>query len=767
MIEIYRKGQRLDIPTDQVVTFKKSQNLNGVQERYAYSNTVSLEKTANIRKLLDLPDLPVGKGKTLQNGYEVDIVLNGSIHLKNQTLKINKETEDKVDLYILYSDNALVTKLKATYVNAVTEALKYKKTRADLLSRTGSNPALDPTIGVFTQTQSAAGQYVIEEMPILINLQWLVKKIFTDNAYSVYGDFFLSTNSIKEFYVAPNAGIYQVYAGGDGFSPSFDTALTAFDLLNQTLAFFNCYASVDDTNRTVIINQWTNLSNYKENYKDYSRFFINSKDFAFQSKLAKRNLLTYADSEPTFNSFFSNNLSSEDSATYLASKFGSGSTKLFDDSELQEDGTIELRANGEPGETSALRIYKISATTSTFPLFVNGQAVPTTLRRAASVSMRDVYNAFHKGYTDFILTPLIQNLEFRYDGIMATDFSLTEVFFIKQQSAYWIPLEINFSTKKDKITVKAMLIKQRKVASPILNNFNTVLLDFRQKVIFPKTYLLSMYPMPPNEYEWDEVVFIGYDQTKNSLFVNNVLVPAASLPQAFSLSALGENSIVFEANQPGDTTPDTASDSMYIQAVDTNGGVSNVAYINLKHTGRASLESNFLQPSPYDYFRNNFDEAQETVNVLHYVVGPKPNINNTVTSVQTIQIPGYSATDPFNLIVTQEQYASFKVKTKPFEVFILTHNNGVGKARASVRLILHDGAVFTTLAQWASANDSELTHNVPAMTFDTPPIPAGRKIRLFFIYLFENHAGSNSGSINIRVKISNFGADISTIKTVI
>jgi len=209
MIEIFRKGFRLEIPSSQVVTFKKAQNLNGVQASYSYSNTVSLDKTANIRKLLDLPELPIGKVQTLQNGYEVDIVLNGSIQLRNQILKITKETLTKVDLYLLYSDSSLVSKLKSTYINEVVKGLKYKKTVAAFteLELNNVNPAVTNAL---VQTQSAAGQYVAEEMPLLINLQWLIKKMFSDNGYTVYGDFILTNTTLKDYFVAPNAGIYQV-----------------------------------------------------------------------------------------------------------------------------------------------------------------------------------------------------------------------------------------------------------------------------------------------------------------------------------------------------------------------------------------------------------------------------------------------------------------------------------------------------------------------------------------------------------------------------
>ena len=175
MIEIFRKGFRLDVNPTQVITFKKSQNLNGIQDRYAYSNTIPLDKTANNRKLLELFDLPTNKVASLMNGYTVDVVLNGSIQLRNQTLKIQKESLEKIDTYLLYSDNALVVKLKEQYLNAVTSDTLYKKTIADFLVKgTGTTSRT-----AFVETQEKSGLYVIEEMPILLQVQDVIKKIFT------------------------------------------------------------------------------------------------------------------------------------------------------------------------------------------------------------------------------------------------------------------------------------------------------------------------------------------------------------------------------------------------------------------------------------------------------------------------------------------------------------------------------------------------------------------------------------------------------------
>ena len=756
MIEIYRKGFRLDIPADKIVTFKKSINLNGIQERYAYSNNFTIEKTANNLKLLDLPDAPIGKLNSLQNGYLVDVVLNGSIQLKDQTIKITKESKSAIDIYLLFTDNALISNLKTTYVNDVVKDFKYKKTIQDFKANGG----------VFLNTQPDSGIYVVEEIPKLLNLQSLIIKLFTDNNYTVYGDFTLLTNTIKDYFVAPNAGIYQIYSGsGDGFSPSFESTLTAYDLLNQSLAFFNCYASVDDTYRTVIINRWDNLGNYKTSYKDYSKYYVDYKDYTFQSKLAKKNELTYSDSGTSFNSFFTNNLSSQEKATYLNSAFGTGSAKLFDNSEIQEDGTIPLRYDGEIGETSAVRIYKISDNREDLLLFEKGVSYYVSAKKAISVSMRNVYNEFHKDYTAFILTPLIQNVIFKYNDILVNEFSLTEVFFIEQLSSYWIPLEINFSTKKDEINIKSMLIKQRKVASPILNNFNSVLLDFKQKVIFTKDFLLSMYAMPPNEFEWDEVIFKRYDDTLNSLFVNGELIPSSTMPRVFSISELTENSIVFEANKQTDSTPDKNTDSLYIQAVGSNGGLSNEAYINIKHTGVASYESNFEQIEDYNYTRTNFDGGSIYFNVLEYVVGNKPNINNTIDNRTVNKPPVTGFGTQLKLIQAIENYTHLKINIKPINIKLKTTNGGIGKARATLKLQLYDGVNVTTLQEWRSANKQEQIFITPEYNFTYTNFPQGRFIYIYFYGSFDNRRGLNSGNMDVYIDIKNMKASISTIKT--
>ena len=758
MIEIFRKGFRLDIDPKHVITFKKSQNLNGVQDRYAYSNTISFDKTSNNKKLLELFDLPTNKVGSLMNGYTVDVVLNGAIQLRNQTLKIQKESLEKIDTYLLYSDNALVVKLKEVYINAIASGYTYDKTLSAftaLSEGVASRTAL-------VETQESSGLYVMEEMPVLIQLQDLIRRIFVLNDYTVYGDFFVAENDISEYYVAPNQGVYQVFSG-DTFAPTFDPTLSAFDLLSQTLTYFNCYAEVDDTYKTVVINRWTNLENYKTSYADYSKYFVNYTDYVFQSKLAKRNELTYSDSGTLFNSFFQNNLSSQDIATYLASAFGAGSLLTFEDAEIQDDLTIPLRENNEKGEISAVRIFKISSTSLSTNIYINGIAAAVTAKKAISVGMQTVYSSFHKDYTDFILTPLVTNLKFRYSAILADTFSMTKVFFVEQLSSYWIPLEINFSTKKDEIGIKAMLIKKRKVPSPTLNNFNSVFLNFKEKALFPLGYLLSMYPMPPNEYAWDVIIFKSYDQDFNRLFVNDVLVPAASLPQAFAIA--GIVTIKFEANKATDTQPDVNTDSLYIQAIDTNGGVSNEAYINIKHTGVASYESNFEQLGPLSYARNDFDIGANYFVPLNYVLGLKPNLNNTVTSVAQF-LTSDAPSAAFDLIQTTEAYTNVKVEIEPFSIYLRTENNGVGKARAKAQVIVYDGVFAVQLYEVGSADNAAQTFNIPKLTRVIPNIAAGKSIRVYIYYQYDNRRGSNSGSMDVETTVSNMVVKITTDKTV-
>jgi len=377
--------------------------------------------------------------------------------------------------------------------------------------------------------------------------------------------------------------------------------------------------------------------------------------------------------------------------------------------------------------------------------------------------MQTVYTEFHKDYTDFILTPLVTNLIFKYDAIMAANFSMTKVFFVEQLASYWIPLEINFTSKKDLISIKAMLVKKRKVESPILNNFNSILLDFKEKAVFPLTTLLATYPIPPNKYEWDIIIFKSYDQTINRLYVNDALITSASLPQAFSISSI--TSLKFEANEPTDVSPDTDSDSFYIQAIDTNGGVSNEAYINVVHTGVASLESNFAQVEQFYYNRTGFDDGSLRVSPNIYYEGLKPNLNLTVNHEAVISTTG-GADDTFNLIEAAEAYTNVKVKIRPFTLRMDSDNNGLGRAKAVCQVVVVVDGVISVLLEKSVRNNDDTTFAIPALEKLIPSVPIGTEIRAYLYFNFNNTRGLDLGSMDISLWVDNWAVDITTIKTV-
>lgn len=757
MIEIKIKGFKLDIPKGQIVTFKKSQNLNGIQSRYSYSNTITLDKTANNKKLLGLFDLPTSKTNSLKNSIEIDAVINQSINLNNQILKIQKETLTKVEVYILYSNTQLTNTLKSTLVNDLVKEYVYKKTIPAFIQNQSITQPLEYK-SIFLETQEKSGFYVVEEMPLALQVQNIIRKFFLQNNYSVFGSFFEENNEVAKYYIAPNKGVYQVYSAGDGFAPTFDDSLTAFNLLDYCLKFFNCYVDVDDTYKTVNINNWNELNNYKINFKDYSDYFINYSDYFFDGKLSKKNELTYSDSGSTFNSFFTSNYSEKEKETYLASEFGSGTLNLFEDSEIDEaTGLLEVRNNGDAGETSAIRIFKISESEFTYPIYQNGTKQNVTARKAKPISMFEVYQNFHKNYIDFILTPLICNFDFRYDAIFVNEFSMNRVFFVEQLASYWIPLEINFSTKKDKVSVKAMMVKKKISLAPKLNNFNSIILDFKEKGLFEKLNLLSMYAST-NEYEFYQVVFKSYNENFNKLFVNDIFVPAASLPQVFLLSEI--NTIKIEANKNSDTVPDKNTDSLYIQAIDSNGGISNDAYINIKHTGIASLESNFIQNSDITYSRSGFDSGERFVNPFNYILGNKPNLNNTIISVSQI-LKGGGDDEDFDLVTTNQVYNKIDFVLYPCILTLNLDNNGLGRAKGYVLIYLKIGSQLIKLYENTASNNDNKTFQIPQIKRSGLNVPSNTDIRLFVYYRYFNR--KNLGSIDVNFTVSNFKLDIKSI----
>ena len=274
-----------------------------------------------------------------------------------------------------------------------------------------------------------------------------------------------------------------------------------------------------------------------------------------------------------------------------------------------------------------------------------------------------------------------------------------------------------------------------------------------------------MYPVPPNKYPWDIIIFKSYNQDLNRLYVNDVLITAASLPQAFNIADL--SSIKFEANKATDTVADRNSDSFYIQAIDTNGGISNEAYINVVHTGVASLESNFKQTEEYRYVRNMIPFGNIVVSPNTYVLGLKPNLNTTIQQKETKVIdPSKDPNDTFNLVEVTEDYTNVSIDTAAFPLYLRTSNGGIGKALATGTIKVSDGVNTINLYQVSSADNSENIFNIPALSYNFPNVPIGRKIRVYFHFFFGNSRWDDYGSIGVELAINNWEVKITTTKSI-
>ena len=237
------------------------------------------------------------------------------------------------------------------------------------------------------------------------------------------------------------------------------------------------------------------------------------------------------------------------------------------------------------------------------------------------------------------------------------------------------------------------------------------------------------------------------------------------MPRAFNIADI--STINFEANKATDTGADKNSDSFYIQAIDTNGGVSNEAYINVVHTGVASLESNFEQVGEYAYSRENFVSRSIVVSPNTYVLGLKPNLNTTIHQTETKVIDDSPiANDTFNLVEVTDNYTNVRIDTAAFPLYLRTNNRGNGKARATATIKVSDGVNTYNLYQVSSADNSENTFNIPALAYNFPNVPIGRKIRVFIHFAFDNRREFSLGGIDVWTTINNFEVKITTTKTI-
>lgn len=574
MIQIRLNNEFLDVSAETVVTFKKAQLLNGIQERYSFSNNFNILNSSKNRRLLGISYLPNTKAKAMTAGYDVDVVLSQCIYLKKQKLKAQKEQKDGIPVYIVFTDSYLVAKAKEVLMNQINIGADYSKNLVSFLDHNTEVNTDTRTAPISAQDKS--GIVVVEEVPILINIKSLILKVFSQLGYSYTGDI-LTDENIGQYYVSPNVGVY-----GPNGTPRFADGYTCYDFIVDFLETFNGYIEPSDSARSVGLYFWKNIESIKKNFVDYSGKYTGFTDYTFEGGLAKVNTLSYSDSPDFYNGFFNNNKSIVDKTEYLDSNFGAGSLRLFSDQDIEEDGTLLPRTNGEVTEPQTLNIFRFEDDANQVAIYSGGTLHYANMFKAFSPNILEIWQLFHEPYTDNIALPTISILNFRYDAIFLANFKMQEVFFIKQLSAYWLPLEINFTSKKEGVKVKSLMIEKTPVDIPIVFDYN-ISIDFYGEGIFNDINILySALNVSPAA----TMVITGADLAQNNIYVNGIQVLA--FPTAIDVSA------VFEFRVEAIEAENVKSNSnIYFTFISDDGGVSRVGTVNVAHNGRANFLSEF------------------------------------------------------------------------------------------------------------------------------------------------------------------------------
>ncbi len=718
MIQIFINNEALDIDTGTIVTFKKSQLLNGIQGQYSFSNNFNLKDSSKNRRLLGINYLPNSKAKSMTVGYDVDVILNGCIFLKRQKLKVQKESRGGIPVYLIFTDSFLVAKAKEVLMNQLPLGVVYTKTFADFFIYNDNINPLYRSAPISAQDQS--GLIVVEEIPVLLNLKELILRAFTFLGYSYTGDILTDTN-IGKYYTNSNVGVY----GPDG-TPRFADTMTVYDFIVDFLETFNGYIDVSDSSKSLGLFLWRNIEDIKSRFVDYSDKFTGFNEYTFEGGLAKTNTLTYADSPDFYNGFFNNNKSIVEKTEYLNSDFGAGNLRLFADQDLEEDGSLMPRVIGEVTEPQTMNIFRFEDTLTSMPIYLEGALSYHPMNRAFSPNILEIWQLFHQPYCANIALPTIGVLDFRYDAIFLASFKMQEVFFIKQLSTYWLPMELNFTSKRDKVQVKGLMIEKTAVDVPIVFNQN-LKVDFYGDVFILDIFALysAQNVSPPGS-----MIIVAADLTKNSIYVNGVQVLA--FPTIFDVSDL------FELKVSNIEPINVKSNSNIIfRFISEEGGVSRDAAINVAHNGRANFVSEFRSEADtvYTYAIEDTDNHQRRLNYAAKITTP---INIADTFAPAVGDVG--TVPPIEYKILQFDRASSVSVDLTVENIHLSCSNRGGGAEARTKIFFNlwkNGVNFMTVY---SAGITDSNRDFPN-NLDIPNVSASKtfSVNAGDVILFDTH----------------------------
>lgn len=740
MIRILIDNEELDINPATTVTFKKAQELNGIQDRYSYSNNFTILNSAKNRRLLKINYLPNSKAISMTAGYDCDVVLNGCIFLKRQKVKVQKETAAGIAIFLLFNDNLFVSKSKEILLSQIDTGASYTKTPAELQDK---NLAVNPQRAAAVSAQDQSGLIVVEESVMLLNLTDLIQRVFSQLGYSYYGDFMLDLDLVP-YYVSQNVGKY----GEDG-SVIFDKSIRCYDFVVWVLKTFNGYIEVSDSAKNLGFFLWKNIEDKKKQFVDYSEFYSNFQEYSFEGGLAKVNTIEYSDSPDFYNSFFENNKSQVETAQYLKSDFGAGSLRFFDDQQIAEDGTIELREDGLESDPQTMNLYRFEDAPVSMRVYYEGQPLTILLYRAYSPSILEIWQKFHQAYCRNISLPTLGLFTFRYNPIFLANFKMSEIFFIKQLSTYWLPLEQNFTTEKGSVKIKALMIEKTRVDSPIVFDLN-VSLDFYGSVTISDIFTLYS---AANVSPASQMQIVSADLTKNAIFVNGVQVMA--LPFTADISA----SFDLQIDNIEAENVKSNSDILY-QMVSEEGGTSNVGKINVAHNGRATFLSEFrsLPDVEYTYGRSNVDGFSRRLNYSAKITTPVNIADTFAPAIGDVETLAESLVQFKALQFDRASTVKCDLSIG-FARYKCSNRGGGAKAQVNVTFLIYkNGVVFQTMySQGAIDNKKksdttiEISNAAASKTFSVAAADT-LAIQIFIKGVEEDRLGSGQMDGSVMVK---------------
>lgn len=680
MIKIILNNEELDIDPAAVVTFKKAQQLNGLQDVYSFSNNFNLKDSSKNRRLLGINYLPNSKAKSMTQGYDVDVILNGCIFLKRQKLKVQKESKGSIPVYLIFADNLFTATAKSILLTQI-NGFNYVKSLGDFVSYNTPFHVNVRTAPISAQDQS--GLVVVEEVPALLNIKNLVEAIFTQMGWGFTGDL-LTDADFGIYYTSPNVGVY----GLEGL-PKFDITKTVYAFILDVLKTFNGYIEVSDSSKMIGFYLWKNIEGLKSNFVDYSDKFVDFEEYAFEGGLAKINTISYSDSPDYYNGFFDNNKSIVEKAEYLKSNFGAGPLRLFADQELNDDLTLPLRTEGEITEPQTLNLFRFEEVATPVDIYANGIKSTWPLYKAYSPNILEFWQTFHQAYCKNIALPTIGNLKFRYDAIFLSNFKMSEVFYIKQLATFWLPMELNFNSKKDGVKVKAIMIEKTAVDAPVVFDQN-LSVDF-----YGEVFILDIFALysAANVSPAQTMIITSADLTKNEIYVNGIQILAfptsITVADVFEFKALNVESENVKSN----------SDVLF-RFVSQEGGVSRTAKINIAHNGYANFISEFRSEldTVFTYAVSDTDGQKNRLNYSAKITTP---INIADTFAPAIGVldffTGLLPRPPVEFKVLEfDRDSSVTVDLTIGNLLVLCSNRG-GKAEARTKLFFQlwkNGSVF-------------------------------------------------------------------------